>query len=598
LAATLPTQSELLPRKIELEQHYLAEALQTLTNPQSDSFTQILEALFGRPTPDLMEVTFDTDVAAKANNAGQSVIQGSKQIVSPSRGLMRAISDIRVTSGLEIESLTSLAMSASSLVSATSALRRARNAGKSGKGIMKRSAQRAAGILAMNAAASAAITGAADGVHGADPRVVETVCAGLSAIFEAHGAVRLRTPLLRPRPANCSETIEGGPAELLNSRGTVVLLPEDLTASFARALGRGGTATANIKRYEMDRVYHKSLAGGHPRESLEASFDIVNDDRQASGVHLEAESLMAVCQVMDSVVAPQGAQAKQRLGALSDSITAPLWFLRLTHTRLADSIMDVCAVPQKESARKACLQVFTRCTAPAPGLLVDFMEMPNHQRRRSSSLGQMTAPKRAKRSDVSTQIDAVVESKALPKSAGKRLKLFLTAGCSPLPADFNDALDTILHATGKLRGFDTENQVADPRRLKRYEDISRIVKSLKDLITCMETIGIGPIYGQSNESNKCFASRPLFLALDLGLRQRRQHFHGQLFFQAIVLPDDFCDVICTGTSDQETNKKLLSIVGHGMKVAEGGRYDELVCRVILVTMYTCLYRHLTRCPPL
>ena len=134
-ASTLPSQSELLPRKIELEQHYLAEALQTLTNPQSDCFQQILAALFGRPTPDLIEVTFDTDVAAKAINAGQSVIQGSKRILSPSEGLIRAISDIRVTGGLDIESLTSLAMSASSLVSATSALKRARNAGKSGKGI-------------------------------------------------------------------------------------------------------------------------------------------------------------------------------------------------------------------------------------------------------------------------------------------------------------------------------------------------------------------------------------------------------------------------------------------------------------------------------
>lgn len=35
------------------------------------------------------------------------------------------------------------------------------------------------------------LRGAADGVHGADPRVVETVCVELSAIFDAQGAVRL-----------------------------------------------------------------------------------------------------------------------------------------------------------------------------------------------------------------------------------------------------------------------------------------------------------------------------------------------------------------------------------------------------------------------
>jgi hypothetical protein len=106
------------------------------------------------------------------------------------------------------------------------------------------------------------------------------------------------------------------------------------------------------------------------------------------------------------------------------------------------------------------------------------------------------------------QIDAAVESKALPKRAAKQLKLFLTAGCSPLPAGFNDALDTILPAMGKF----------------------------------------------------------------------------QLFFQAIVLPGDFFDVTGTDTSDQETNKKSVFIVGIGTKVAEGGRlYDELVCRIILVS---------------
>lgn len=297
---------------MELEQRYLEEALQTLTNPQSDSYQQILGSLFARPTSDLMEVTFDTDAAAKANNmeaVGQTLIQGNKRVLTPSEGLMRAISDIRATGGMNVESLTSLAMSASSLVSATSALRRARNAGKAGKGgkgVMKRSTQRAAGILAMNAASSAAITGAADGVHGADPRVVEEICVGLCSIFEAHGAVRLRTPLLRPRPANASDTAVGGPAELLNSRGAVVLLPEDLTVSFARALGRGGAATSNIKRYDVDRVYHKSLAGGHPRESIEASFDIVHDDPQGNGDQIEAEALMVVCQAMSSAVSMQG----------------------------------------------------------------------------------------------------------------------------------------------------------------------------------------------------------------------------------------------------------------------------------------------------
>ena len=42
----------LLPRKVELEQRYLDEVLQTLSNPQSEqSYQQILSKLFQRPTP-------------------------------------------------------------------------------------------------------------------------------------------------------------------------------------------------------------------------------------------------------------------------------------------------------------------------------------------------------------------------------------------------------------------------------------------------------------------------------------------------------------------------------------------------------------------
>lgn len=146
------------------------------------------------------------------------------------------------------------------------------------------------------------VTGSADGIHGSDPRVVEMICATLASKFEEHGAVRLRSPLMRPRPeSRPGGAGVGGPAEVINSRGTVLLLPEDLTASFARAVGRGGSATSHLKRYDIGRVYHKSFVGGHPREALEASFDIVNEDSGANGAHLEAEALMVVCQVVSAV---------------------------------------------------------------------------------------------------------------------------------------------------------------------------------------------------------------------------------------------------------------------------------------------------------
>lgn len=217
-----------MPRKIEVEQHYLEEALQLLTHPQSEGYLQLLEALFKRPTTDLVEWTFDTDIAAKANSVGLE--QGTRRVATPTEALINAIRDIR-TGAADMSSF--FAMSNSSLMAATSALQRVKNAGnvgKGGKGILKRSAQRAAGVFAISAATAAAVEGAMDGVHGSDPKIVEAIRSRLTSIFQAHGAVHLRSPLLRPRPSQCVDSNVALPAEVVNARGNVLLLPEDLTA--------------------------------------------------------------------------------------------------------------------------------------------------------------------------------------------------------------------------------------------------------------------------------------------------------------------------------------------------------------------------------
>lgn len=187
-------------------------------------------------------MTFDTDVAAKANS---HVKKSEDRSVSLSEELLQAICQIRAGS-VSANMFGSLAMNASSLIAATSALKRAKNAGKldkigsssggikTGGAMLKRATQRTAGILAMRAATAAAVTGALDGVHGADPVVVETICNGLRSIFELHGAVHLKSPLLRPRPNPAVTSTVGGPAEVLNERGAVLLLPEDLTATFGK----------------------------------------------------------------------------------------------------------------------------------------------------------------------------------------------------------------------------------------------------------------------------------------------------------------------------------------------------------------------------
>jgi len=61
-----------------------------------------------------------------------------------------------------------------------------------------------------------------------------------------------------------------------------------------------------MKRFDISTVYHKSVAGGHPKEALEATFDIVQDETSTRGRQLEAETLLTVCQIMNSISSSEG----------------------------------------------------------------------------------------------------------------------------------------------------------------------------------------------------------------------------------------------------------------------------------------------------
>ena len=156
---------------------------------------------------------------------------------------------------------------------------------------------------------------------GADPTVVERICDTCANIFKQHGATRLEAPLLRPRTSRSRAVNEtdnapspGGPAEFLNADGVVLLLPEDATCNFARAIARGGCSS--LKRYSISKVFHRSLAGGHPTERLEASFDIIQDDQHAKAEVFQAETIFLLCQILSSI----------------DTPISSYWFLRVGHT--------------------------------------------------------------------------------------------------------------------------------------------------------------------------------------------------------------------------------------------------------------------------
>lgn len=190
--------------------------------------------------------------------------------------------------------------------------------------------QQAATILAMTAASSAAVEGCANGVLGADPRVVDNLCRSLEGIFHSHGAVKLQGPLLRPRDSNDFSVSLNKPVELLARRGSVLRLREDLCVNFARAVSRGGSATNNMKRFDIGKVFIESEAGLHPKEILEASFDIIQDENIAISEFLEAETILVLCRIM-SLLAPL---KEDKVLEFSPSVMrCPIWVLRMTHTR-------------------------------------------------------------------------------------------------------------------------------------------------------------------------------------------------------------------------------------------------------------------------
>ena len=243
-----------------------------------------------------------------------------------------------------------------------------------------------------------------------------------------------------------------------------------------------------------------------------------------------------------------------------------MWYLRLTHTRLADSILDICGVPAKESLRRVCLRLLTQFTAPSPSRLARFLPT---KRKRSNSRHSEHNP----REMLASSLKNATEKHGLPEPSAARLSMFIGNGCLPLPVDITEALETITLSLSKLRQEETPG-VTDPRRFRRFDDAGKSLKHLLNLVQLLYSIGVGPLFG--SRDNEAILSRPLYISLDLGLRQRRDHYHGYTLYQCIALKDDYFDDIVTVDPENETNDTILS--GSAMKIAEGGRYDDLVRR--------------------
>ncbi len=332
------------------------------------------------------------------------------------------------------------------------------------------------------------------------------------------------------------------------------MLPESLTVNFARSVARSGNAATRVKRYCFDKVFHDSLAGGHPRENLEASFDIVFEDPYIAAEYLEVEALMVIC---------------QSIGSLKCSSQ---WYLRLTHTRLAESILDFCGVPSVPTRlRHICLRLlgYGSCS-----LIGEFTKGGQKSIRRWKGSGMK---------DIDRHFDHAIKHHELPVDAAHRLRTYLSGGCFPLPVNASEAVDAIQDATRKLRLRDIHNKDTGPKRTKKYEEIGRGLNSLRKFLDAAHAFGVSvssekPHNPRPSSKTGIVHRPPLFIAIDLGLRQEEGHFHGSIFFQAYMFNQDALLKSIEKDELMVRDDDALLISGITVKIAEGGRYDDLVRR--------------------
>lgn len=218
-------------------------------------------------------------------------------------------------------------------------------------------------------------------------------------------------------------------------------------------------------------------------------------------------------------------------------------------------------MPQKESPRRAALRILTACTAPSPSSWY-----------RESSASETVKAKgvgiNASRSDFKKYLDVARERHGLPKTAANRLGIIFTDAL-PLPSDDDKAIERLHQGIERLRQIDTQGKALSRARSKRYEDAHRALRSVRYCLSMMQSLEIHPTSPGQDAKRLSLAK---FISIDLGLRQKRKHIHGQGLFQAVTIPDDYLTKL--GSSKHENLESLMASCG--TRIAEGGRYDDLI----------------------
>ncbi|KAJ3130344.1 hypothetical protein HK098_002573 [Nowakowskiella sp. JEL0407] len=160
-----------------------------------------------------------------------------------------------------------------------------------------------------------------------------------------HGAVELEPPIMVPKGGLYDQTNKK-PVEYLDTSGTLVQLPFDLTLPFARYIARNSSNITKIKRFSFDRIYRSNIAGGQPRNVFECDFDIVSN--VATNMVADAEVLKTVAEIIESV-------------PISN---ADGYVIRLNHHTILDLILDRIGIPNDTTSRRTAYSILEQLDRP------------------------------------------------------------------------------------------------------------------------------------------------------------------------------------------------------------------------------------------
>lgn len=159
----------------------------------------------------------------------------------------------------------------------------------------------------------------------------------LISIFRRHGALEMPRSCLYPRSAHYADNV----VKLLDSSGTVLQLPYDLTMGHARALAKQSGSPAIQRTFTFGNIFRDRQDTGQPQMLGEVDFDIVTTDTLDLALK-EAE----VLKVLDEIV------------STFPSLSSTQMCFHIGHSELLQLIFEYCRV--EPSSRRAAADVLSK----------------------------------------------------------------------------------------------------------------------------------------------------------------------------------------------------------------------------------------------